>query len=53
MVSVEHGNFIINDGGATARDVLNLIEIDPRASGCSDRPAELKLETEVEIIASE
>src|SRR5580704_9824293 len=27
MVSAEHGNFIINDGAATARDVLNLIEL--------------------------
>ena len=27
MVSQEHGNFIVNDGTATARDVLELIEI--------------------------
>src|SRR5208283_448684 len=27
MVSPEHGNFIVNDGNATARDVLELIEI--------------------------
>ncbi len=26
QVSQKHGNFIINLGGATARDVLNLIE---------------------------
>src|ERR1700679_3918286 len=27
VVSQEHGNFIINDGGATARDVLDLIAL--------------------------
>ena len=27
MVSLEHGNFIVNLGGATARDVLGLIEL--------------------------
>ena len=27
MVSAEHGNFIVNDGGATAGDVLQLIEL--------------------------
>ena len=26
VVSAEHGNFIVNDGKATARDVLELIE---------------------------
>jgi len=25
MVSLEHGNFLVNDGGATAKDVLELI----------------------------
>jgi UDP-N-acetylenolpyruvoylglucosamine reductase len=27
VVSAEHGNFIVNDGHATARDILELIEI--------------------------
>jgi UDP-N-acetylenolpyruvoylglucosamine reductase len=27
VVSAEHGNFIINDGGATARDVLLLMAV--------------------------
>jgi len=27
VVSAEHGNFIVNDGNATARDVLELIAI--------------------------
>jgi len=47
MVSTEHGNFIINDGGATARDVLELIDI-IRARARVQRGIEL--ETEVEII---
>jgi UDP-N-acetylenolpyruvoylglucosamine reductase len=47
VVSTEHGNFIINDGGATARDVLELIEI-VRARARVQRGIEL--ETEVEII---
>ena len=27
VVSAEHGNFIVNDGAATARDILALIEL--------------------------
>jgi len=27
VVSAEHGNFIVNDGSATAKDVLALIEV--------------------------
>jgi UDP-N-acetylenolpyruvoylglucosamine reductase len=46
-VSVEHGNFIINDGAATAKDVLDLIEI-IRHRARAERS--LELETEVEII---
>ena len=47
MVSLEHGNFLINDGTATARDVLELIEvIRNRVRG----ERGLELETEVEII---
>lgn len=47
MVSAEHGNFIINDGRATARDVLELIEI-LKAKAKTERGIELQ--TEVEII---
>ena len=46
-VSAEHGNFIVNDGTATAKDVLDLVELIRR------RAADLRgihLETEVEII---
>ncbi len=50
MVSMEHGNFIVNDGTATARDVLKLIEmIKQRAR--AERGIEL--ETEVEIIGED
>jgi UDP-N-acetylenolpyruvoylglucosamine reductase len=47
VVSAEHGNFIINDGKATARDVLELIEI-LKAKVKAGRGIELQ--TEVEII---
>ena len=47
VVSAEHGNFIVNDGTATARDVLELIEI-IRQRVRAERGIEL--ETEVEII---
>lgn len=46
-VSMEHGNFIVNDGQATADDVLALIELIRR------RAMEVRgvaLETEVEIL---
>jgi UDP-N-acetylenolpyruvoylglucosamine reductase len=47
MVSAEHGNFIVNDGTATARDVLELIDLlQQRAK--AERGIELQ--TEVEII---
>jgi UDP-N-acetylenolpyruvoylglucosamine reductase len=47
MVSLEHGNFIVNDGHATAADVLQLIElIKERAR----RERGVELQTEVEII---
>jgi len=46
-VSLEHGNFLVNDGGATAADVLGLIElIRERAH----RERGVELETEVQII---
>ena len=47
VVSQEHGNFIVNGGHATARDVLALIEM-IRQRARSERGIEL--ETEVEII---
>jgi UDP-N-acetylenolpyruvoylglucosamine reductase len=47
MVSQEHGNFIINDGHASARDVLELIEV-IRERVKAERGIEL--ETEVQII---
>jgi UDP-N-acetylenolpyruvoylglucosamine reductase len=46
-VSTEHGNFIVNDGSATARDVLELIEL-VRQRVRAQRGIEL--ETEVEIV---
>ena len=50
MVSMEHGNFIVNDGTATARDVLELIEV-LRQKARAVRGIELH--TEVEIIGDE
>jgi UDP-N-acetylenolpyruvoylglucosamine reductase len=50
MVSQEHGNFIINEGQASARNVLELIEI-IRKKARAERGIEL--ETEVEIIGEE
>ena len=47
MVSAGHGNFIVNDGAATARDILDLIEI-VKAKAKTERG--INLETEVEII---
>jgi UDP-N-acetylenolpyruvoylglucosamine reductase len=46
-VSVEHGNFIVNDGTATARDVLELIELIRERAGAQRG---IQLETEVEIV---
>lgn len=47
MVSMEHGNFLINDGTATARDVLELIEL---VRARARRQRGIELQTEVEII---
>jgi UDP-N-acetylenolpyruvoylglucosamine reductase len=47
VVSIEHGNFIVNDGTATARDVLELVEL-IRQRVRVERGIEL--ETEVEIV---
>ena len=50
MVSQEHGNFIVNTGGATVDDILRLIgRIRERA--LAERGIELK--TEVQIIGGE
>jgi len=47
VVSDVHGNFIVNDGSATARDVLGLIDvIKERARNARG----IELETEVEIL---
>ncbi|MEM6278617.1 MAG: UDP-N-acetylmuramate--L-alanine ligase [Verrucomicrobiota bacterium] len=46
-VSEVHGNFIVNKGGATARDVLDLIE-EVKKKALEERGVEL--ETEVQII---
>src|SRR5476651_1253210 len=50
VVSAEHGNFIVNDGKATARDVLGLISV-LKAKAQAERGVELH--TEVEIIGEE
>jgi len=50
VVSREHGNFIVNDGSATARDILELIER-LKAEVKAERGVELQ--TEVEIIGEE
>ena len=47
VVSDLHGNFIINDGSATAQDVLNLIEIIKQRARAARG---IDLETEVQII---
>ena len=47
VVSAEHGNFLVNDGTATARDVLELIET-IRQRARVDRGIEL--ETEVQVV---
>lgn len=46
-VSEVHGNFIVNDGGASASDVLELIEI-VKATALKERG--IRLETEVQIV---
>jgi UDP-N-acetylenolpyruvoylglucosamine reductase len=50
VVSSEHGNFLVNDGNATARDVLELIEtVKQRVKA----EYGIDLHTEVEIIGDE
>ena len=50
VVSAEHGNFIVNDGQATARDVLDLIAI---LKARVKEARGIELQTEVEIIGEE
>lgn len=50
VVSQEHGNFIINDGQATARDVLELIELLKQRA---QQERGLALNVEVEIIGED
>lgn len=49
-VSTLHGNFIVNDQGATARDVLALLDIVRRTARAQRG---IELETEVEIIGED
>jgi len=49
-VSEVHGNFIVNDGGATAEEILTLIE-EIRAAAERDRG--IRLETEVQIVGED
>ncbi len=50
MVSLEHGNFIVNDGSATAKDVLNLMAL-IRERAKTERG--IDLQTEVEIVGED
>jgi UDP-N-acetylenolpyruvoylglucosamine reductase len=50
LISPVHANFIVNDGHATARDVLDLIE---KVRGIVRSRAGLELELEVEIVGEE
>ena len=47
MVSPVHGNFIVNDGHATAQDILSLIALIQHRARVE---REIQLETEVQII---
>jgi UDP-N-acetylmuramate--alanine ligase len=47
VVSAEHGNFVVNDGRATAQEVLELMELIRRRAR---EERGIELETEVEII---
>ncbi len=46
VVSAEHGNFIVNEGNATARDILALMDL-IRARARTDRGIELEAEVEI------
>jgi UDP-N-acetylenolpyruvoylglucosamine reductase len=49
-ISMEHGNFLVNDGGASAKDVLELIGI-LRARAKAERG--IDLHTEVEVLGED
>jgi len=49
-VSEIHGNFIVNEGGATAREVLYLIA---KVQECAMRERKIELHTEVQIVGQE
>ncbi|MGI8602599.1 MAG: UDP-N-acetylmuramate--L-alanine ligase [Verrucomicrobiales bacterium] len=49
-ISELHGNFIINEGGATARDVLTLID---RIKAAAREKRSIQLETEVQVIGED
>ena len=46
-ISLEHGNFLVNDGGATAKDVLELITL---LKAIAKEKRDIELHTEVEVI---
>jgi len=50
MVSVEHGSFLVNTGGATAADMLELIGV-LQAKAKAER--RIDLQPEVEIIGED
>jgi UDP-N-acetylenolpyruvoylglucosamine reductase len=50
VVSPEHGNFIVNEGHAAARDVLALIAL---IKQCAQTERNIELQTEVEIIGED
>ena len=50
VVSAEHGNFIVNDGEATARDVLELIAILQQRAKAGRG---IVLQTEIEIVGAD
>ena len=45
-IAMEHGNFLVNDGGATAKDVLELIEF-LRTKAKAERGIDLHVEVEI------
>ncbi len=49
-ISEVHGNFIVNDGGARAQDILNLIS---EIQDVAKRSRGIRLETEVQIVGTD
>jgi UDP-N-acetylenolpyruvoylglucosamine reductase len=50
LISQEHGNFLVNDGGATARDVLSLIGL---LQTKAQTVRGVELHTEIEVIGDD